>query len=486
MAYKFILPTLLISVFLLTGLTGCASYQPEPLSATGNIAIFSTRTLDSEALHHFIQAQRDHPKMTWPLKAWTLDDLTLVALYYHPELALARARWAGARAQAITAGAYPNPVLKFLPRYATNSAAVSPWTIDLSVAIPILTAGKRSYRIAEALDQAEAARLDVVQSAWQIRANVRQPWLQLYAAQRRVILLNNQRKDAQSLLHALRQQFVAGQVSPLKVVEAQLKWTNTRLSLVDAQMAVSQARTALAGAVSVPVTALRGIRFNFDSIQQLPSPGNLPVARFRTYALTQRADIRAVLVRYVASVQALKLALAQQYPDLQIGPGYEWDQGVHRWSLGFSFSLPIFNQNQGPIAAARAHREKQAAEFRLLQEHIMTRFNHALVAYRASNRSLKLSRHLLTTGQTELALAQASRRAGEMDRVDLLRTRLKTQGYHLDVLQRQIQAEQSLAALEDTLEHSLQQPDDVSKSMEEMVSSSPTLFHHPFTETASQ
>ncbi len=489
--YGFTLLSLLISAFLLTGLSGCASYQPKPLSATENMAGFSRRTVDSAELRNFIQTQRGHPITVWPLKSWTLGDLTLVALHYHPELELARAQWSGARARAITAGAYPNPDLSFLPQYATNSGTVlSPWTIDLSVGIPILTAGKRSYRIAEANELAEAARLDVVQTAWRIRAGVRQPWLRLYAAQRRIILLNHQFNDAQVLLTVLRQQLAAGQIAQLRVVEAQLQCTDIHLSLVDAQTVESQARTALAGAMAVPVTALHSIHFNFDSIRKLPSPKQIPVARFKTYALTQRPDIRAALARYVASVQALKLALAGQYPDLQIGPGYVWDQGVRRWSTGFSFSLPVFNQNQGPIAEARAQREKQAAQFRVLQAHLITRLNHVLVAYQAGNHSLMLAQHLLASGRAELALAQASWRVGEINRVDLLRIQLKMQGYRLGVLHRQVQAEQALAALEDTLEHPLEhRPNEIAHSIDKVALSLfpplPSLAHYPSTETAS-
>jgi len=491
---KFVLLSLFVSALLLTGLSGCASYQAKPLSATKNVALFSKRTVDNAALRAFIQTQRAHPVALWPLKTWTLDDLTLVALYYHPELALARARWHSARAKVITAGTYPNPNLNFLPQYATNSnAALSPWTIGLSVSIPVLTAGKRSYRITEAHELAKAARLDVMQTTWRIRAKVRQPWLRLYAVQRRIILLNNQLNDARALLTILRQQFAAGQIPQSKVVAAQLQRTNIHLSLVDAQAVESQARTALAGALSVPVAALRGIHFNFDSIRKLPSPDKMPVTRFRTYALTQRADIRAALVRYAASVQALKLALANQYPNLQIGPGYQWDQGVRRWSIGFSLSLPVFNQNQGPIAEARAQREEQAAQFRVLQAYLITRFNHVLLAYRVSNHSLMLARHLLGTGRTELALARSSWRAGEINRVDLLRIRLKTQTYHLGVLSRRVQAEQALAALEDTLEHPLHQPKEMIHAIDKLALSLSPLSrsrphpsaHHLSTEAAS-
>jgi len=483
---EFVMRSLAASALLSIGLSGCASYHPKPLSAPANAARFSKRSLDSAVLHAFIQTQRGHPVTAWPPKAWTLDDLTLAALHYHPELALARAHWANARAKAITAGAYPNPTLQFLPQYATNAdAAISPWTIGLSVNIPILTADKRSYRIAEALDKAEAARLDVVQTAWQIRSHVRKSWLKFYAAQRRVTLLNNQVQDASALLDAFRQQLDAGQISQRQVIQARLRLRNAQLNRADAKAIERHARATLAGAVAVPVTALRGIHFDYAAVRKLPAPKKMPTARFKTYALTQRPDIRAALVRYAASAQALKLEIAHQYPNIQIGPGYKWDQGVHRWSIGFSLGLPIFNQNQGPIAQARAQREKQAAQFRVLQEHITTQFNSAMAAYQASSHQLKLAQYLLKASQIRLASARASYQAGETNRVNLLRIQLETQGYRLAVLKTQVQAERALATLEDALEHPLYQPTAASRAIEKIAPPVHTPSHDPSTEAFS-
>ena len=463
-------------------LAGCASYHPVPLSAPANAAAFSQRSLDDAELRRFMQARIGRALTPWPPRTWTLDQLTLAALHYHPKLALARAQWAGARARAVTAGAYPNPSLDFIPQYATNATAMSPWTIGLTVNLPIVTAGKRAYRSAEALDQAEAARLDVIQTAWQIRANVRQPLLKLYAAQRQLMLLDTQVQDAAALLDALRQRFDAGQTSQFIVLQARLRWTNAQLSRADAEAAESQARTALAGAVGVPAAALRNVSIDFTAVKDLPPSTTIPTARFKTYALTQRPDIRAGLMRYAASAQALKLEIARQYPDLQIGPGYQWDQGAHKWSIGFSLSLPVFNQNQGPIAEARARREQMAARFRVLQEQITTRFASALAAYQARVHKLQLAQRLLNASQSGLAAARASYRVGQTNRVDLLRMQLQTRSDRLAVLQTRVQAERALAMLEDTLEHPLRQPTATSRAVPNVA---PASSRPPLAETGS-
>ena len=470
---------------LLIVLVGCASYYQKPLSAQANATRFSQRSLENTGLRAFLQAQLGHPIALWPPKTWTLKQLTLLAFYYSPELALARAHWASARAESITAGAYPNPALQFLPKYVGNVSNMSPWTIGLSVSVPILTAGRRSYRIAEALDQAESARLDVNQTAWHIRANVRQVLIKLYAARRRVVLLAAQVQDASALLNAFRQRFAAGLASQFQVIQARLQWTNAQLSYQAAKASESHARTTLAGVVSVPTVVLRNLRYDFDAVQKLPVPNRLPVARFKTYALTQRPDIRAALMRYAASQQALKLEIARQYPNLYIGPGYQWDQGAHKWSIGFSFSLPIFNQNQGPIAQARAQRNKLAAQFRVLQERITTRFNNALADYLASYHRLALMQHLLKASEARLASVHATYQAGEASRVGLLRTKLETYGDRLALFQARLQAEQALATLEDALEHSLHHPTVASRAIGKVALLLPISTHNLSAEAVS-
>ena len=52
-----------------------------------------------------------------------------------------------------------------------------------------------------------------------------------------------------------------------------------------------------------------------------------------------RADVRGALAEYAASQSALQLEIANQYPDLHLGPGYGWNTGNagdNKWSLGVS------------------------------------------------------------------------------------------------------------------------------------------------------
>lgn len=460
-----------------SSLGGCASYHSKPLSAQNGAKTFSERRLASPGLRRYIRSRTGEAPAQWPPKTWTFDQLTLAALYYHPELSLARAQWALARAEAVSAGAYPNPALKLdpFPQYTSNAAdGISPWTIGLSVEVPILTAGKRGYRVAQARAKAEAARFDVVQRAWRIRSNLRAALLGLYAARQKIALVNSKAHVAGALAKALQQQFRAGEISAFQLEQAQIQWHQAQLRQANTETAAAEARADAASALGVPESAVAGARFDFaDLLRHLPSGKTIPKMRFETWALTQRPDIRAALMQYAASEQALKLAIAGQYPDFQVGPGYQWDQGAHRWSIGFVLSLPIFNQNQGPIAQARASREVAAAKFRTLQAKITHRLDSALAAYRSSRHKLALTEQLLRASRKRLAGARASYEAGETGRVDLLSARLQSESDRLDVLNARVQAAQALGTLEAVLEHPLHRATAAQRAIENVTLPAP-------------
>src|SRR5882672_11294695 len=94
-------------ISLITFVVGCAQYRPEPISAPLQANALDNRRLDDARLQAFIAASLADSA---PDRAqWNLAKLTLAALYYHPDIAVARAKLARARAGAITAGQYPNP-----------------------------------------------------------------------------------------------------------------------------------------------------------------------------------------------------------------------------------------------------------------------------------------------------------------------------------------------------------------------------------------
>lgn len=130
---------------------GCATFHPKPLSPRETLSSFESRTLENPDLKKFIERNLHHEMKPWPPKSWDFNLLTLAAFYFHPDLDIARGNWGVAEAGIITAGARRNPRFGFTPEFSANPpSGVSPWILRFPLDIPIETAGKRGYRIAQA------------------------------------------------------------------------------------------------------------------------------------------------------------------------------------------------------------------------------------------------------------------------------------------------------------------------------------------------
>lgn len=440
--------SLLATAVAVSGLAGCARFHDRPLSAEKSQADFEARSLADAGLKSFLET--NHVNGDWPRQAWDFNALTLVALYYHPDLDVARAQLAGAKAGQVMAGARPNPTVSVGPQYNTTTTIPSPWIVTPSLDIPIETAGKRGYRLAQAAHLSDAARFNLAATAWQVRSRVRKSLLALYVAGESEALLQKQEAIQARSVELLEGQFKAGAVSPFEVTHSRVALNQTRFALHDAEKLAATARVQLAESLGLPPAALDGVTLNFDEFKQFP--GDVPDAAARRQALVNRADILGALAEYAASQSALQLEVAKQYPDVHLNPGYEYDQGDNKWGVGLSLELPVLNQNWGPIAQAEAKRAESAAKFNALQARVLSEIEQAVAGYRASVKKAGAAESLNRELEKQLRTAQGMLDAGEISRVELAQRQLELSTAALAQLDALIKAQESLGALEDALQ----------------------------------
>ncbi|MBN6743091.1 TolC family protein, partial [Acidithiobacillus sp. MC6.1] len=318
-----------------------------------------------------------------------------------------RAQWQVARAGIITAGQRPNPSLKLLSQHhSLTEASVLPWTFGLAFDIPIETAGKRGDRIAQAQSLATAAHFQVGEAAWLLRSQVRQRFLDYFAALEQTKLLEAETATRAQMLALMQQRLVAGESAAFDVSTALLDLQRAHLAQARAQAQEAGTRAALAQALGLPVRALNGVEFSFADVEQPPTLQQLPSAAVQRAALLNRLDLRQALARYAAAEAALKLQVAKQYPDLRLGPGYGWEQGDNRWGLSISLTLPLLNQNQGPIAEARARVAETAAIFMALQAQVIGQIDQALANYRGALQTLDAAQAVLARQSAQQHLVE--------------------------------------------------------------------------------
>lgn len=430
-------------------LAGCANYTPKPLDPSGQQAALESRRLDAPEVRQFFERSLGREFTAWPPKAWDINALTLAAYYFHPDLDRAQAQRLVAEAAIVTAGARPNPTAGVsFQRNMDAPAGQSPWTNGLGLDIPIETAGKRDYRIERAGHLAQAAKLREAEAVWHVRSRVRASLLAAYPTE---TLVRHQRDLQEGIAKILERRFAVGFASQPDLTQAHLTLNRALLALRENQKRSAENLARLAAAVGVSAAAIDGAAISFDAFEQLPPAAALPPAEMRRQALLSRPDVLAVLADYEASQSALQLEIAKQYPDISLGPGYLWDAGQVKWSLGLSLVLPLLNRNEGPIAEAKARREEAAATFLAVQAKAIAEVDEALAGYGHAIQMFETADALLQDQQKNERAVAAAFKAGEADRLAWLSAQYQTVTAELARINALSQAQQSLGRLEDAL-----------------------------------
>lgn len=443
----------IVLIYTVLLLAGCASYTAKPIDPGAQQTALESRRLDTPEVGQFIQRASGQKIATWPPKAWNLDQLILAAFYFHPDLDRAQAQRLAAEAATITAGARPNPTGGVsIQRNMDAPAGQSPWTNGFTLDIPFETAGKRDIRIEQARQLAQAARLREADAVWHVRSRVRTSLLASYPTE---ALMRSQRDLQEQIERMIERRFAAGFASQPDLTHARLTLNRAALALRENQKQQAESRARLAAAVGVPGTALERVEISYDVFDRLPPVSDLPSAALRREALLARPDVLAALADYEAAQSALQLEVAKQYPDISLGPGYTWDAGQVKWSLGLSLVLPLLNRNEGPIAEAKARREEAAATFLAVQAKAIAEVDEALAGYGHAVQMFDTADALLRDQQkTERAVAAAFQ-AGEADRLSWMSARYETTAAQLARVNALSQAQQSLGRLEDALRRPL-------------------------------
>ena len=401
-------------MLLVVPLAGCATYRARPINPETSARALVARSLSDPRLLRFL-AIEEHRAGT---PRWNLETLTLVATYERPDMPLATARLGEARAREITAAVLPNPTLSFRSTYNTTTTVPSPWKVGPIVSFLIRAFGVRPALIARAQAQAQAAREAIAATAWQLRGRVRGALLALWSTQRAAGLSTRALVVASQYQGAVAQRYRAGMVSAATLTTVTLGEEQAQLAAAASERKLRLARTGLAMALGLPVAALHDVRLDLAGISHPQRPGKLgPLIQA---ALIKRPDVLAALARYGASEANLRLAIARQYPSIDIGPGYHYDQGDNKFILAVSLPLPILNQNQGPIAQARAARRVAAAEFRSTQSQVLGEIERAQTDWTASEAELASARRVRASAANALSRRRIEFVAGQIGQLRLL------------------------------------------------------------------
>jgi outer membrane protein TolC len=357
-----------------------------------------------------------------------------------------------------TAGQVPNPTLNVSPGQYPALIDASAWTVGFLVNFVLEIAGKRERRIELARNLVEAARQDIATASWQVRGRVRSALLELWAAEKRIRLIERRQLVQEQVVGLLERRFAAGESTALDLARERISRDQIKLSVRGAERQAAEARARLAAAVGVPVRAIEPVQLGlgaFDQPAEMPDVGKLANGSLRQAALQERTDVLGMLAEYEASQSALRLEVAKQYPNITLGPGYTYDQGFDLYTFGLSMDLPIFNQNQGPIAEAEARRREATAKFIALQARIIGDIDRAAASYRAAARTLATADALVQRQARQRQQLERAYQLGEVDRLAPLTAEMELALIELSRFEALVQQREALELIEDALQRSM-------------------------------
>src|SRR5262245_25477013 len=440
------------SALMLLLTVGCTlqRYQPAPLDPAASAQRFEARTTDAAGLKQYM-LEHGHPASEWPVQRWSLADLTLLAFYYRPDLEVARAQAAAARAQ--VAAATQRPPIGLKPVVWHHSLqppeTTSPWSLGFEIEVPLGGSGRRAAIGEQYSSLADAAELGVGSAAWLARSDARARLLDVYAAGRMLELLDAEARERRTLVALLERRFEMGAGSAVDVGSARLRLAEVEGQMQSAQLARERSLRALARAVGLPLTAVRGMSFDFTALEQTPASRSDRDAQ--RAALLNRLDVRIKLLEYAAADATVKLEIARQYPTVTLSPGYLWDQGDNIWSLVATILVPAAG-NKPAIEAAQAGRKAAAQDFLALQVKVISDADGAQARYRKAQENAAGAQHLADLQAARDQRAKRQFDAGHTDRVELTLVRLEALTVQRNVLSVGLDTQRALGALEDALQ----------------------------------
>ncbi|MBI3848604.1 MAG: TolC family protein [Planctomycetes bacterium] len=399
--------------------SGCASYEPKPLSVQELSA-----SIDRRASEPLPIAPEDIPEArargrVFDLRdGWNLYELEIVALYQNPELKAARDDVHISEGVLVAAGRLPNPIISDTSVLAPLGPGTASFAVNL--ALPILTAGKRRIARDGASADIRRAEAAVESREWNVTREVAAHYWHLRYAEERA------RLEAENVALAERS---------LSIAQARLEAEDTSqldVDLATSELAARQSRvqTLLADKASetYELARLLGLppaaEFRWDAPEDLYESRDVstPAGELEALALDSRADLREAREHYAVSESALELAVAGASPDLEIGPGFEKTGGEPaRAGLFFGLPLPLFDQNQGLIAQRTAERERAAHEFEALLVRAKQEIRTALSRRDTLERAVVLYREqVLPRLENALDRSQSAYEAGQIGAIDLL------------------------------------------------------------------
>ena len=410
-------------------LSGCVQYAAKPVAPGAFPAALDARVLNEK-----------------PAGAvWSGADLLQTALARNPSIAEARAKYRTAQAAARTARLVPGLTLTLTGEYADEKPN---WGYGAAADLPLDVGVRRGSRVTTADLQALQAFYDLGEAAWKVMVDLEKARAELTSANAGIVLADQAADLRRQRLERLEQRVAAGQDPRSVTLLAATDRVAADRRAADARTRRETALVALAKALGVSPAAARSLTL----APPTPPPPLTDLAAWRRDAALSRSDVLRAVADYDIAESALRLEVAKQYPEVRIGPGYQYDHGVNKLPFNLTLALPSYDLNRRAIDQAEAARAAAGRTLEVVQAQSLAAVDTAAVALASAQAEVERTetRDLPNARRTATNVAR-SLAAGETDRPDDLAARAVMAEAELTLLDARRAAAMAAVDLEDAL-----------------------------------
>lgn len=330
----------------------------------------------------------------------TLEQLERTALQNNPTVRQAAATIEVARGRARQAGAWPNPTVGYEGAEISSGPIIRGGEHGFFATQMVPLGGK--LRLGRAVFESEAAQAQSLANLQQQRilSAVRTQYYDVLTIERRVEVLDRLAQLSSEAVGVTRQLFNVGAADRPDVLESEVEAQRAQLDLTAARNTRFAAWRRLAATVGDSTLTPRPLATSIDAaIPELDRDASLRDILDRSpEMLAARADVernRAIVSR----------ARKETFPDLFLRGGLAYNRELLESSAGgalrpvgregsfeVGLSVPLFNRNQGGVAAAIAEQNRAEVEASRLELSIDSRLASLFDVYLTALRSAEAYR----------------------------------------------------------------------------------------------
>ena len=341
-----------------------------------------------------------------------------------------------ARADFVQAGLLPNPVLSVALGFPSGGGAPQ---LTTGITQEIAALWLLPSRVEAASAELREAMLRVSSNALELVSQVQQSHRRISYQQIALRFLSENDKVLGQAHELATRKLRAGTGTQLDVNRIHADQLANQSQVIATQLEMDNEKRHLLELVGM---ADHGTDWTADESQANPIV-TVSESEVTDLARKQRLDVLAAEWSVKARVQRLREENLGILPDIELGPEVEDTPGDSpRTRVGpqLGLELPIFDQNQARIAAARAELRKAVAEHAAAQQQAIREVRQAHVSYAQAGKLVAFYRdQVIPLHESNLKLAEAGFTAGEQDLTalldvqrELIDARLKMAGFERD------------------------------------------------------